>query len=62
MLDYRIDTFLQLYQERNYRKTAESLGMTQPGVTQHIQFLEKQYGVKLFHYDGHQLTCTKGSC
>lgn len=59
MLDYRIDTFLQLYKEMNYRKTAESLGMTQPGVTQHIQFLERQYGVKLFHYDGHQLNCTR---
>lgn len=59
MLDYRINTFLQLYKEKNYRKTAEALGMTQPGVTQHIQFLEKQYGVRLFHYDGHQLTCTR---
>lgn len=59
MLDYRIDTFVQLYKEMNYRKTAVALGMTQPGVTQHIQFLEKQYGVKLFQYDGHQLTCTR---
>ena len=34
MLDYRIDTFLTLYHEMNYRKTAEKLNMTQPGVTQ----------------------------
>ena len=55
MLDYRIATFMALYQEMNYRKTAEALNMTQPGVTQHIQFLEKHYGVKLFAYDGRSL-------
>ena len=55
MLDYRTETFLQLYKQMNYRKTAEILGMTQPGVTQHIQFLEQHYGVKLFVYDGRQL-------
>ena len=55
MLDYRIDTFLTLYEQMNYRRTAEIKNMTQPGVTQHIHFLEDYYGVKLFHYDGHQL-------
>ena len=35
MLDYRIETFLTLYDEMNYRRTAEKLRMTQPGVTQH---------------------------
>ena len=50
MLDYRIYTFLTLFKEMNYRKTAEKLNMTQPGVTQHIQYLEKHYGVKLFEY------------
>lgn len=55
MLDYRIYTFLTLYDEMNYRKTAEKLRMTQPGVTQHIKFLEKHYGVKLFEYNGRTL-------
>lgn len=55
MLDYRIATFMTLYKEMNYRKTAEALGMTQPGVTQHIHFLESNYGVRLFIYDGKQL-------
>ena len=59
MLDYRIDTFLTLYEQMNYRKTAEILNMTQPGVTQHIQFLENHYGVRLFHYDGRRLERTK---
>lgn len=58
MLDHRMETFLTLYQCMNYRKTAEKLNMTQPGVTQHIQHLENKYGVKLFVYDGRTLRCT----
>lgn len=59
MLDYRIDTFLALYEQMNYRKTADMLNMTQPGVTQHIHYLENFYGVKLFTYNGRQLMRTK---
>jgi DNA-binding transcriptional LysR family regulator len=33
--------------------------MTQPAVTQHIHFLEEQYGCKLFSYDRRTLTMTK---
>ena len=61
MLDYRIYTFLTLYDEMNYRKTAEKLNMTQPGVTQHIHYLEKHYGVKLFEYDGRTLSRTSNA-
>ena len=43
MLDYRIETFLTLYEEMNYRRTAERLQMTQPGVTQHIHYIENYY-------------------
>jgi DNA-binding transcriptional LysR family regulator len=59
MLDYRIETFLTLYEQMNYRKTAELLSMTQPGVTQHIHYLENFYGVKLFEYNGRQLLRTE---
>ena len=59
MLDYRVLTFLTLYDEMNYRRTAEKLNMTQPGVTQHIHYLEDYYGVKLFEYDGRTLSKTK---
>ena len=59
MLDYRIHTFLTLYDQMNYRKTAEKLNMTQPGVTQHIHYLEHFYGVKLFEYNGRQLSRTR---
>lgn len=56
MLDYRVITFLALYDEMNYRRTAEKLNMTQPGVTQHIHYLENYYGVKL------NLSMTDGRC
>ena len=59
MLDHRILTFITLYKEMNYRKTAQLLNMTQPGVTQHIHHLEEFYGVKLFSYTGRQLTRTR---
>ena len=59
MLDYRITTFLTLYDEMNYRRTAEKLNMMQPGVTQHIHVLERYYGVKLFRYDGRTLRRTR---
>ena len=59
MLDHRMETFLTLYDAMNYRKTAERLNMTQPGVTQHIQYLEQHYGVKLFVYDGRTLSRTR---
>jgi len=61
MLDYRVLTFLTLYDEMNYRRTAEKLNMTQPGVTQHIHYLENYYGVKLFEYDGRTLSKTKNA-
>ena len=61
MLDYRVHTFLVLYDEMNYRRTAEKLNMTQPGVTQHIHYLENYYGVKLFTYDGRTLARTKNA-
>ena len=59
MLDYRIETFLTLYDQMNYRKTADMLNMTQPGVTQHIHYLENYYGIKLFEYNGRQLSRTR---
>ena len=58
MLDYRIHTFITLCELMNYRKTAEKLNMTQPAVTQHIQFLEKEYQCKLFEYNCKKLSKT----
>ena len=51
MLNYKLSTFLELCETKNYTKTAEKLHMTQPAVTQHIKYLEQYYGTKLFYYD-----------
>lgn len=59
MLDNRIQTFLTLFDVMNYRETAERLNMTQPAVTQHIQFLEREYHCKLFQYNGKKLSITE---
>lgn len=59
MLDNRIYTFLELCKVMNYRKTAEILNMTQPAVTQHIKYLEKEYNCKLFEYQGKVLSKTE---
>ena len=59
MLDNRVYTFLKLCELMNYRRTAEALNMTQPAVTQHIHVLEREYGCKLFSYDGRTLEKTE---
>ena len=59
MINPRIYTFLKLCQLMNYRETAQALNMTQPAVTQHIHYLEEQYGCKLFRYDGRRLRKTE---
>ena len=59
MIDSRMETFLTLCRHMNYRKTAETLNMTQPAVTQHIHYLENLYGCKLFLYDRKTLKMTE---
>lgn len=61
MLDYRIDTFLTLCEQMNYRKTAEILHISQPAVTQQIHYLESQYGRKLFQYENRRLVKTEAA-
>lgn len=58
MLDFRIKTFLELCRLKNYTKTAQQLHITQPAVTQHIQYLEREYETQLFHHEAHKLTLT----
>ena len=61
MLDYRIDTFLTLCEQMNYRKTADILHISQPAVTQQIHYLENQYGRKLFQYENRRLVKTEAA-
>ena len=58
MLDFRLLTFMKLCELKSYTKTAENLHMTQPTVTQHVQYLERQYGVPLVEYHGKSVMLT----
>lgn len=58
MLDFRINTFLCVCAHMNFTQAAKELNMTQPGVSQHIRYLEKYYNEKLFNYNNKQLTLT----
>ena len=59
MLDFRMETFLALCRTMNYTRAAEELRITQPAVTQHIQYLQRHYGVKLFSYHDKRLALTE---
>lgn len=58
MLDFRIATFLKLCETKSYTKTAKSLHITQPSVTQHIKYLQKHFDCQLFNYEGKTLSLT----
>lgn len=58
MMDFRMETFLAVCRHMNYTRAAEELNLTQPGVSQHIRWLEERYGVALFTYANKQLSLT----
>lgn len=58
MLDSRYESFLVLCETLSYTKTAGLLYVTQPTITQHIQYLENRYKTRLFTYTGKQLRLT----
>lgn len=58
MLDFRIETFLEVCRDMNYTHAAQRLHLTQPAVSQHIRWLEEAYGVRLFTYRGKKLELT----
>jgi len=58
MLDNRLQTFLTLCETCNYTKTAQKLNMTQPAVSQQIQFLENHYQVVLISGKGKNFSLT----
>lgn len=59
MLDNKLHTFLTLCEIRNYSLTAKELNMTQPAVSQHIQYLENFYGVNLISQKGKHFALTE---
>lgn len=58
-MNFRIETFLCVCRTMNYTKAAEELCITQPAVSQHIRYLEQQYGVRLFEQTGRQIHLTR---
>lgn len=58
MLNYRIETFLNLCKTKNFTQTAKELNLTQPAISQHIHSLEEYYGVTLFQYAHKKLNLT----
>lgn len=53
-----LDTFTTLCDVGHFTRTAELLGMTQPGVSQHLQKLASQVGKPLIAKDGKSFTLT----
>lgn len=58
MQDARVQTFLEVCRTMNYTRAAEALHITQPAVSQHIAFMEREYDAKLFRRDGKRLVLT----
>ena len=42
MLDFRMETFLKVCEYMNFTHAAHDLNLTQPAVSQHIKYLEKE--------------------
>lgn len=53
-----LETFTTLCETGHFTRSAEALGMTQPGVSQHLRKLEAQVGVPLIVQDGKSFTPT----
>lgn len=58
MIDERLLSLYILSKEKNYTKTANTLNLTQPAISQHIKSLEKEYNQKLIIKKGRNLTLT----
>jgi DNA-binding transcriptional LysR family regulator len=56
-IDY-FKEFITLAKLLNFTAAADTLNMTQPGLSRHIDLLEKELGVKLFHRDTHKAELT----
>lgn len=58
MLDSKLETLLTVNEKRNFTRAAEELSLTQPAVSHHINLLERELGVTIFHRnkDGIKIT------
>lgn len=58
-MDFRMETFITVCKTMSFTKAADCLGITQPAVSQHIHYLEQEYGAKLFEFTGKRMKCTE---
>ncbi|MEG1548211.1 MAG: LysR family transcriptional regulator [Clostridia bacterium] len=49
MLDNKLETLLTVNEKRSFTQAATVLSLTQPAVSHHINLLEQELGVKIFH-------------
>ena len=56
-----MNTFLAVCQYMNYTHAADALHITQPAVSQHIRYLEKEYGVQLFIQEGKKIRLSEAN-
>ena len=59
MLDTKLYSLIKVAELGNYTRAAESLGFTQPAVSQHIKLLEEEYGIRIFGRVGQKLVITR---
>lgn len=59
MLFTQLRAFNAIVTEGSFTKAAQSLNLTQPTVSAHINMLEAYYGVVLFERRGRDITLTK---
>lgn len=59
MIDSRIYTFMEVCRTLNYTRASANLHITQPAVTQHIQYLEQLYQVPLVEIRGKKVFLTE---
>ncbi len=55
MIDFRIKSFLAVVDQGSLLKASETLGITQPAVSQHLKALEEYYRMPLFEHVGRRL-------
>lgn len=59
MINARLYTLLEVYEQGSITKAAAKLNLTQPAVSQHIRYLEQEYNVKLFVRGDKELKVTE---
>ncbi len=53
-----LKTFIALVETKSFTKTAEILHMTQPGVSQHVKWMEDYFGEPLIVREGKKFELT----